>query len=93
MEGGAKFEIKKWNAVATWAWDIRMDVCAICRNSLQLPCLECTANQMASQQESCTIAWGVCNHAFHFHCIARWLTSRNVCPLDNLEWDYQKMGQ
>ena len=26
------FEVKKWNAVALWAWDIVVDNCAICRS-------------------------------------------------------------
>ncbi|KAN0072459.1 hypothetical protein V8E54_009388 [Elaphomyces granulatus] len=29
-----KFEVKKWNAVALWAWDIVVDNCAICRNHI-----------------------------------------------------------
>jgi len=27
-----RFEIKKWNAVAMWSWDICAEHCAICRN-------------------------------------------------------------
>jgi len=30
------FEIKKWNAVALWSWDLVVDSCAICRNHIML---------------------------------------------------------
>ena len=32
----SRFEVKKWNAVALWAWDIVVDNCAICRFSWKM---------------------------------------------------------
>ena len=57
---GKMFEVKKWNSVALWSWDIEVDVCAICRNNIMDPCIECQTNPKDNPDE-CTVAWGVCN--------------------------------
>ncbi|KAL4688726.1 hypothetical protein H8959_004978 [Pygathrix nigripes] len=48
-----RFEVKKWNAIAVWAWDIVVDNCAICRNHIMDLCIECQATS-----EERTVAWG-----------------------------------
>eukprot|EP00917_Polyrhabdina_sp_WS-2016_P031932 GHVP01068172.1.p1 GENE.GHVP01068172.1~~GHVP01068172.1.p1 ORF type:complete len:108 (+),score=14.18 GHVP01068172.1:103-426(+) len=88
-----KFEVKKWCAVALWSWDITVEFCAICKNHIMDPCLSCNTQtpsaSEAADPKKCTVAWGTCNHAFHNHCIDKWLVQHQRCPLDNQEWVFQ----
>ncbi|EDK43882.1 RING-box protein HRT1 [Lodderomyces elongisporus NRRL YB-4239] len=86
-------KIRKETSNTNFVTDIQIENCAICRNHLMEPCIECQPNSMANGGEECIAAWGMCNHAFHLHCIKRWLKTRNACPLDNTEWVYQKFGK
>lgn len=88
-----RFEIKKWTAVAFWSWDIAVENCAICRNHIMEPCIQCQPNAMNNTDNECVAAWGTCNHAFHLHCINKWLQTRNACPLDNQPWQFSKYGK
>lgn len=65
--GGRMFEIKKWNAVALWSWENDVDTCAICRNNIMDPCIECQASNGDSKTE-CTVAWGTCGVCFTSFC-------------------------
>lgn len=81
--------IRKLRLVAQWSYDVQNDQCAICHNSIEIPCIKCEA-EPARLAEKCTIAWGTCQHCYHAHCILDWLRKRSTCPLDDQEWEMVK---
>ena len=78
------------HGVAYWNWNLQNEVCAICRNPIIDYCIECLSDETKNQENGCPISQGVCQHAFHHHCIEKWLNTRYSCPLCNVEWNYQQ---
>lgn len=68
------------------------DNCNIHCNHKLDPCIECQGNLSVANKAECTVAWGTCNHAFHYHCLSQYLETRSNCPLDNLKRNYKKYG-
>jgi len=88
-EPAKRFVVKKWQAVAFWSWNISVESCAICRNSLWEPSIEYQAGN--ETDAGLTICYGECGHVFHLDCITRWLKTRNYCPLCQREWETAKV--
>jgi RING-box protein 1 len=76
-----------------------MDLCIECQaNQASATSEECTVawgicNVGSFQHSLVKVSTNTQQHAFHFHCISRWLKTRQVCPLDNRDWEFQKYGR
>ena len=76
---------------AVVSWSYKVGNCEICKQAIQDLCTECKADAI-EKDEACPVAWGFCNHCFHFHCIKK--LHRNflldtLCPLCDEIWDYK----
>lgn len=84
MSSDDVFTVEAYYPVFVSQWQMEAGLCSICRNQVEGPCINCQTNVSSAQE--CFMCWGECGHAFHNHCIQRWLQTRNVCPLDNKTW-------
>ncbi|GAB2293289.1 ubiquitin-protein ligase Anaphase Promoting Complex [Dionaea muscipula] len=81
----SKLEI--WHAVASWTWDAQDETCGICRMAFDGCCPDCKL-----PGDDCPLIWGQCNHAFHLHCILKWVNSKGPeahCPICRREWQFK----
>ncbi len=85
-KGNIKVTVESWSPVAIYAPEVTDLECHICRTNLTEVCITCIQLKNIETQR-CPISQGDCNHAFHQHCIRRWLTNgEGVCPVDKTTW-------
>ncbi|KAK4739466.1 hypothetical protein R3W88_003163 [Solanum pinnatisectum] len=78
----------QWHAVSSWTWDAQDETCGICRMAFDGCCPDCKL-----PGDDCPLIWGACNHAFHLHCILKWVNSQSAqahCPMCRREWQFKE---
>jgi len=84
------FELVSWSPCAYWSIKGIDESCELCRNNVVDLCVDCVNNELnytkRDDKQTCIITHGTCGHGFHKHCIDKWLTSHNKCPIDNKQW-------
>ncbi|KAI5173275.1 anaphase-promoting complex subunit 11 [Nematocida sp. LUAm3] len=75
-----KIRINSIQAAYSWKWKGLEGICGICQQSFEQMCSEC------SHPLECHPALGICKHFYHKHCIMKWISSSNLCPLCRSEW-------
>ncbi|KAI3389581.1 hypothetical protein SNEBB_009870 [Seison nebaliae] len=66
-----------------WSWNVKTDMCLICRFQLMEMCANC---QTELKNDSCIPVWGDCGHSFHNCCMAQWLKNHKNCPMCQSMW-------
>ncbi|KAI0011968.1 RING/U-box [Xylariaceae sp. FL0662B] len=86
-----KVKIKRWNAVATWKWDLpEDDVCGICQVHFDGTCPTCKY-----PGDDCSLLSGKCGHNFHMHCIMEWIkqdSAKGQCPMCRQKFEWGETG-
>ncbi|EGT52130.1 CBN-APC-11 protein [Caenorhabditis brenneri] len=83
--------IKKMHVCGEWRW-LRggEDTCGICRMEFESAC-----NMCKFPGDDCPLVVGTCRHAFHRHCIEKWIAAptnqpKAQCPLCRQDWQIQE---
>nr|CAD60607.1 unnamed protein product [Podospora anserina] len=77
-----KVKIKRWNAVATWRWDLpEDDLCGICQNPFDNTCPACKY-----PGDDCILCefHTACGYQRNGHCILEWMkqdSAKGQCPM------------
>lgn len=71
-----------WRPMGTWKFNTGGDECTICKSPFVESCILC-AQSSSSVEMVCKVSRGKCGHAFHKHCIDKFLSSSKamICPI------------
>uniref|UniRef100_A0A8R1IBF4 Anaphase-promoting complex subunit 11 n=1 Tax=Caenorhabditis japonica TaxID=281687 RepID=A0A8R1IBF4_CAEJA len=79
--------VKKLHVCGEWKWlQGGEDTCGICRMEFESACNICKF-----PGDDCPLVLGTCRHAFHRHCIEKWIAAptnqpKAQCPLCRQDW-------
>lgn len=91
MNTESQIEIVSLSPVAEWTYQFPMEKCTICMEKLVGKCVKCLDSHNICANE-CPISLGKCGHAFHYHCIDKWIKEKQGfgdCPIDKTPWDFR----
>lgn len=81
-----KVILESWEQMAVYAPKAANEKCSICHNLLTEKCAPCLENSTNIIDTTCKVSMGQCGHAFHSHCIEKWIKDVKVCPIDQSPW-------
>ena len=79
--------LENYNTTTEFADD---ELCKMCYNKMTEKCISC---KNKTDDTKCIIVLSECKHKFHFCCVTRWLSTKNICPLCGKEWKFIKLPE
>lgn len=77
-------ELVNWSPYAFWRFKTTSTECPICREHYETGCLTCLTENTIKTNFECHISQSKCGHAFHKHCIDKWIQTKGkycLCPV------------
>jgi RING-box protein 1 len=80
-----KVHLVKWIQPVSYVPMSDNTECTICKSQLTEGCAECSEKN-ADDTNCCYVHLGKCGHSFHGHCIDKWTSENDTCPIDYSVW-------
>lgn len=88
-----KIKINHITYIGKSTLNLSSDECAICKENLCDKCIKCM-NNIDCNDNMCVSVVGICNHAFHYCCITKYISGVSLaaqkCPICYQKWELKK---